>query len=279
MSEKSSATELLKESSAILAGFKLAVIVLSYIGLGSVASWFVENWYPFTRHIWDTVSSSLGLPQIPLLVKDSLTALVFFIPLGVTALYQIFVPPENRPTVAFKTMAAILGVFLFILVTKNVLSAIILSLDLDNSTLNDSPTIRLVFLILLSILTIFALSSDNGWTSIDTFIEGVIGKFIDDLNLYVQLTVMFFVLALGIYFVYLGSVHLNLQLELEKIDLRHELNIAVLLLGATVFLIWLAAFFAPRKLYVATGASFAFVLAALIFEIILRFKSYIEAVN
>ena len=49
MSIRDDLKSVLKELSSILAGFKLALIVISYFGLGSVAKWVISHWYPFTR--------------------------------------------------------------------------------------------------------------------------------------------------------------------------------------------------------------------------------------
>ena len=69
---------ILVELTPILAGFKLAVIVIGYFGFGSFAKWVISYWYPFTRLVWDTIMNTFSLLILPILVKVSLTALVFF---------------------------------------------------------------------------------------------------------------------------------------------------------------------------------------------------------
>jgi len=114
-----------RELSPILAGFKLAAIVISYIGFGSVAKWFVEYWYPFTRKLWDWITASLSIPEFTVPVKDSLTALLFFLPLGLTAIYQCLYPPERISSNTYRAFAGILGILFFYLVTKDALAAFI----------------------------------------------------------------------------------------------------------------------------------------------------------
>lgn len=78
----------LREFGPVLAGAKLAIIILSYIGFGSVAKWVIERWYPFTRWIWDQIVRFFDLPALSIIEKDALTVLVFFAPLGLSSYLQ-----------------------------------------------------------------------------------------------------------------------------------------------------------------------------------------------
>ncbi|WP_411351274.1 hypothetical protein PNH50_12885 [Leisingera aquaemixtae] len=107
-----------------MAGFKLALIVISYFGLGSVAKWIISYWYPFTRWIWDYICDYLTFPHLPILIKDSLTALVFFLPLGVNALWQI----RNGATEDFqkshRILGGVFGVLFLVIICKDVFTSI-----------------------------------------------------------------------------------------------------------------------------------------------------------
>lgn len=70
----------------LAAGFQVATIVLSFFGLGAVASWLIRHWFPFTRWVWGQVLEYVHLPEITDAEKDALTTLVFFLPLGLYAL-------------------------------------------------------------------------------------------------------------------------------------------------------------------------------------------------
>lgn len=124
--------QVLKELSPILAGFKLAIIVISYFGVGSLAKWCIEHWYPFTRKMWDALAFSLSFPEFSIPVKDSLTALIFFLPLGITAVHQIFYPSNESTSNSYRAFAGLLGVVFFFIVTKDVIGEIV-------SGINGSP--------------------------------------------------------------------------------------------------------------------------------------------
>lgn len=111
--------ELLRELSALLAGFKLALIVIGWFGAGSVAKWVLEHWYPFTRWVWDVFAIALSFPQLPIAIKDSLTALVFFMPLGVTALLWPSNSQIGNTSVWIRLIAIVLGLILLLVVSKD----------------------------------------------------------------------------------------------------------------------------------------------------------------
>ena len=111
----------LLELSPILAGFKLALIVIGWFGLGSVASWVIERWYPFTRWVWDQMTEFFLWPTLPIVVKDSLTALVFFLPLGIGAIFQARHKDESR--FRQRLLGTFFGCFFLVLICRDVLSS------------------------------------------------------------------------------------------------------------------------------------------------------------
>ena len=125
------------ELSPILAGFKLGVIVIGYLGLGSVAKWVISYWYPFTRLLWDSVAHFLSLPIFPVIVKDSLTALVFFLPLGMTAIWQKL-SGKTDSNDSHRIMGAVFGLLFLFIICKDVMSSILSSLALSIQSLSAS---------------------------------------------------------------------------------------------------------------------------------------------
>lgn len=113
-----------RELSPILAGFKLAVIVIGYFGFGSLAKWIIQFWYPFTRWVWDQITFNLSLPNLPNTVKDSLTAFVFFLPLGVTALLNLKNGNAELTSAPKRSFALFLGLLLLVIVCKDAVTEI-----------------------------------------------------------------------------------------------------------------------------------------------------------
>lgn len=116
--------ELLRELSALLAGFKLALILIGWFGFGSVAKWVLEQWYPFTRWVWDAFAIALSFPELPIAVKDSLTALVFFLPLGITAFFWPSGSTTSTASNRIRIIAIVLGLVLLLVVSKDAISEI-----------------------------------------------------------------------------------------------------------------------------------------------------------
>ncbi|OOE86853.1 hypothetical protein BZG73_03155, partial [Salinivibrio siamensis] len=137
MSLKEDLKSVLAELSPILAGFKLAVIVIGYFGFGSVAKWIISYWYPFTRWVWNQVAIVLYLPEFPLIVKDSLTALVFFMPLGITAISQRIRGVEKSEE-KHRVSSALFGFLFLILICKDVITSILDSLSTSIQEFNSS---------------------------------------------------------------------------------------------------------------------------------------------
>jgi len=109
--------EVLRELSPILAGAKLATIILGYVGVGSFAKWVIEEWYPFTRWVWDQVTVFLDLPSLSQIEKDSLTVLVFFLPLGISAfLNKVRGNTEQNPTLKTRFISALFGIFCILII-------------------------------------------------------------------------------------------------------------------------------------------------------------------
>lgn len=68
-----------------LAGAKLTAAVLSYLGIGQIGKWLFETFYPFTRLMWGDLFLWLNIPNVSDIEKDALTAVLFFLPLGVSS--------------------------------------------------------------------------------------------------------------------------------------------------------------------------------------------------
>lgn len=80
----------------VMAGFEVSLKIISFFGIGSIASWVLDSWVPFTRYIWDLLFAWLTLPEIPDLEKDALTTAFFFLPMGLWALFSEKYNRENN---------------------------------------------------------------------------------------------------------------------------------------------------------------------------------------
>jgi len=78
----------------ILAGFQAAAALVGYAGLGAFAKWVADNWFPFTRALWEKLISYLDLGiDLSAAQKDALTTAVFFLPM---VIWSIFFAARQR---------------------------------------------------------------------------------------------------------------------------------------------------------------------------------------
>ena len=111
----------LRSSSQLVAGIKITIAFLSYMGIGQFGKWLFETFYPFTRIMWGDLLSWLSLPDISNLEKDALTAMLFFLPLGISALFSAFNgrysdDVSNEHFRSDRRTAVIFGVIFFFLI-------------------------------------------------------------------------------------------------------------------------------------------------------------------
>jgi len=78
--------DLFRSASQLLAGLKLTAAFMTFFGIGTIGQWLITTFYPFTRLLWGDLFLWLKLPDISSLEKDALTALLFFLPLGLSSL-------------------------------------------------------------------------------------------------------------------------------------------------------------------------------------------------
>ena len=120
--------ELLRNVGALGVGFKLALIVSSYIGAGSFAKWVISVWYPATRRFWAIAAENLSFPVLTDSEKDALTALCFFIPFGISALITAIKGREIEADYAIeieRLSATILGGAFFYLICRSIIQSLI----------------------------------------------------------------------------------------------------------------------------------------------------------
>lgn len=77
--------KLLDEIGPLLAGFQIAVSIVGFFGIGAVAKWILENWFPFTRWVWSELLTLVNLPDLSNAEKDALTTLAFFAPMAISS--------------------------------------------------------------------------------------------------------------------------------------------------------------------------------------------------
>lgn len=271
MSIRSDLRSISQEFSSILAGFKLALIVISYFGLGSVAKWFISHWYPFTRWVWDVLCNYFTLPIFPDVVKDSLTALVFFLPLGITAFIEFSRRDINQNKNTHRFFGAFFGLFFVVLICKDALS-VIASAVLENAAsgfifnfltrLNDL-LINLpswYYVVTFVVYTIFAASIYFSTRKNRNFYS-LLMKSIRRSNFTVLILI---------------SIGLILTIGASFFSVESAILFAVSIMLIILLILFAAVAFAPRKLFVAAGAGIAFIVAALLFEFAVWLIAFIE---
>lgn len=282
MSIRNDIKSVFQEFSSIFAGFKLAVIVISYFGLGSVAKWVISHWYPFTRWIWDLFCQYFTLPVFSDVVKDSLTALVFFIPLGITALVEFRRRHEDQNKNTYRFLGAFFGLLFLILICKDAISAIA-------KAISEAPAVNIDDGLLQIIKIVFKdLDKVPGWVFAVFMIFYVVMAFVasgyltkNERRRTASLAFIRKISKNSLYIAFvLSSIFGILTFLLTMVGSMYGAGLSIL---AAIFIIFVvltiligAIAFAPRKLFITAGACIAFVLAALCFEIVIFIIEFIE---
>lgn len=293
MSIKDDIKLVLTELSPILAGFKLAVMVVGYFGLGSVAKWIISYWYPFTRWVWDQVAIQLSFPELPLIVKDSLTALIFFLPLGITAIFQR-IRGEDKDEGRHRISSALFGFLFLFLICKDVIGSIINSLSslqeinlepinsfvkLPFIIIEDASSIILpIYIVVIIAYLVVRLLARSHSQEEDSFFGSFLmleDKVKNDLRKYNRAAVKISSFVSAITFP-VFSIYIILT---SGLDDASAIIGAFAILTVIVISLLLAIFYAPKKLFITTGAAIAFVLAAALFEGFMIAKSFMESVS
>ncbi|MDB2439528.1 hypothetical protein N9W89_12510 [Hellea sp.] len=131
----------LKELAPMLAGFNLAAAFVGFFGIGAFASWVLESWRPFTHWIWDSFFKWLQWPALSDLEKDALTAVLFFLPMGVWSIVRRYRKGKDGPfsviTISVATIAA--ASFLYLVAGTLIIETLQISLEtIRNNNLNQS---------------------------------------------------------------------------------------------------------------------------------------------
>lgn len=284
MSFKEDLKSILTELSPILAGFKLAVIIIGYFGLGSVAKWIISYWYPFTRWIWDQVSITLFLPEFPIIVKDSLTALMFFLPLGIVAVLH-HLKGTNTGTSNHRFWGAVFGFIFLFVICKDTFGSIYEAISFkahqsegNNKSWLEVMGVLISFVILLTALYLLrkkALASPQTESSF----FNVIRQFFEWINMSLdknKLTILkvnvFVSLGFPIY-------TLSSAIGVANTDETIPIILASVIMFFILLSLLLSIFFSPKKLFITTGASIAFILAAMFFEAFIGAKEFMESIG
>ncbi|MEW8409841.1 MAG: hypothetical protein AB2696_13490 [Candidatus Thiodiazotropha sp.] len=125
--KKYSFKQALDDFGPVLAGFQIAVSVVSFFGIGAFASWVIERWLPFTRWIWTEILAYIKLPDISDPEKDALTAVAFFTPMAVSALLnrKIIIETEledRGKLIRVRVFALVVGAIFMYLVGSRVVT-------------------------------------------------------------------------------------------------------------------------------------------------------------
>lgn len=278
---------LLHELSPILAGFKLAVILLSFFGVGSVAKWVISYWYPFTRWIWDEICQFISIPELPVVVKDSLTALVFFLPLGVTALFRLRGGNDDSRTI-HRYFGVLFGVLFLFLICRDVFGSIVSAFE--SSTIFVDNIMIQILLDRVEAISRFVESIPREYLLIFVISSHII-VFLDLFTLkrrlrnprfrkyyFRSVKICFKAVALLSAIFALSFFYFSGYAIWNGLGEGWSILVAVAVLFVILTLMTLAAVLVPRKLFITTGATLAFIFAAVLFEIVFAGIRLIESV-
>ena len=273
--------EILRHLSPVLAGFKVAIIVVSYFGIGSIASWIIERWYPFTRWLWDSFLSYLQLPVLSTMEKDALTAVVFFLPIGTVALMTWILGRRESETFRTQTISAVLGLLFVYAICGNLIGFVIENVEIGT----EPPPL------LLSILAEYKYAFAF-FVSVFVYVPFTLHFIIRHLSVSLRSRVD---QALALSFLPINTTN-SLQRVLRLVHNSAMVPASLLVLGpvfspslrldtyipffAVIFVlisVIISVFHTPKKLMVAAGAALAFILTAYTFELVLLLLDWIES--
>ena len=280
-------TEILKGLSVILAGFKLATIVMAYIGAGSVAKWVIDRWYPFTRWIWDQVVDFLTLPMLTDMQKDSLTALVFFAPLGVSSVASMRKRSNSSTNSQISSFASILGALYIVIVCKEILESLAEKISLStgyaiellnflNSVISDYFIVIISISIPFYLFAIYSMSRESHQKyESNTGIIGVTSRLAAKFHPNISRTKSN-ILKITVYLYILLSIILIIIAtpRNELPDLVFPIIVMSLILGSVL----LARKHAPLTLLMIAGSFISFIGAAVGFEILTVAIRFVDSV-
>ena len=278
---------LLRDLSSILAGFKLAIIVISYFGVGSLAKWVIEEWYPFTRWLWDNIFTYFSFPEISDIEKDGLTVMAFFLPLGITSLiYRIRkIDEDTSPNI--RIISASLGVLFVYIMCENIIQFI-----LENAKMNEYlvaifekyyaeefSTVLVVLAVNFLVCIFFVLDKKEWVERLQQRPQDVVPlerMFIAMLTLNVRYMTAYHRMFVGAnrVFMLVGIAIYILIGAMISVSLDSYLPlVAVIFVGISVIV---SVSYAPKKLMLAAGASLAFISAAYMYELFELARDFIE---
>ena len=272
-----------RDFSSVLAGFKLAIIILGYFGVGSLAKWIIEQWYPFTRWVWDNVLLYFHIPEISDIEKDALTAIVFFFPLGVTALVYRFRKLDDGTTPRQRLISASLGILFVYIMCRNVIDFVFanakMSKGLETLLSGADDLILVITLAVFVQVVLFFLFHFNLFDKLSGSIK------ISDNTRRIFIKLSQIIISIGTFMEKiiskankpaLGGVVAFYAIVgmLTSISLDNYLPLATI--AYVGFVVIAAVTYAPKKLMLAAGASIALIFAAYGYEGLVAAVEFIE---
>ena len=262
----------LDDIGAVLAGFQVAVSIVSFFGIGAFASWVIERWLPFTRWVWTEVISLIKFPDISDPEKDALTAVAFFIPMAVSALLngKTFINIgiiDKAKSLRVRIFTLFVGViFLYLVGSRVIFDMVDMFNSFDFAQFENISQIALMLAVLplvyLSIIYLRVRYFDKSIKKDGDDYERLKENIEKSLSLSTLVSYVIFLIFIG------GS---SILLAMEGIGWIRALAplLVIVCLGITII-------FHPNRLLNAAGVVFAFVLSSFAWELVLLAIEIIE---
>lgn len=277
--------KIIQDLAPILAGFQITATLVGSIGLGAIANWILVHWIPFTRFVWTKILEYINFPDIAPEEKDALTAVAFFLPMAISAIWAIQ-HTENNKKIHVKLFATVVGFAFFIIIGQRLIIDTIKAID-ENISSKDFFNHSMLILTLTSLLiTTIGVLVDFRETKKRNKIKKLENLRENDQKKYKEITEE----IIQIYTILIKDNTKKLQLIFLFPSILflivfsfYAVNELGVIRGITPFLIISCLFFTifknPNRLLVTFGVVLAFLATSIIYDGIVLLVEYIENIQ
>lgn len=265
MSTDSNKQSVYEHFAYLLAAFKVASYTLVLFQIGSVAAWLEEYWFPFTHFIWDSLTTILRLPELPLYVKDSLTALLFFLPLGVSTINSSKLSRKSTASLKTTVIAAVFGILILYLMASFVIKVFIHGSLIGVNAFDSSWfLLYLLSIVLLSIISDISRSAEIKESNFKRLIHALGGG--------IFLSVIVLIIFGSFAMLFFTLVGIYITVPSYKFLVTSIIVLTVMCIVRTVY-------FRSDLMFKLAGAVLALILSAAVFELVLHLKVTVENIS